>query len=399
MIFVDRGEEPEELANERSRKLAAVAIGKARDLTKYDPQEVKNKLYKQQGHCCAYCGGMFEPEGNPLDHFRPKSGADDVNWTVLPDEPHDPTKFLDWFDTNLSHERRERANTQSSPWIRNPNLYWWLTWTWENLVFACVTCNSQTHKGNRFPLKRGTRALLEHEQPPAQEQPLLVDPSRSDPLDHIRFAPDTTNGWGPIPRTQQGRWTIAVLGLHQRPTLRDRWRDCAANIIKNESFVSFFNGVHQLSQSERERQWQSLTDEQLYRRSEYRALRWCVFDYELRSRRLASLGLPLPRPWHVRTIPTRPVWTDRPEIGRFPHHLQMRIRALRPRLDGDAEKRELLEVIVELCSHGPLTAQELGAITERKSPRYLENEYLQPLTSGPSPRLAYDARIDAYRRL
>ncbi len=396
MIYVDRGEEPEDLAKERSRRLASAAInGRPKDCTGYDPDAVRTQLHRRQHSCCVYCGGVFELEGQPIEHFRPKAYAEDVNWAAIPDEPDDVGSFFKWFDEHLSMERKNRATLA---WVKNAEVYWWLAWTWENLAFACVTCNSPTHKGNRFPLKRGTPILSLHEQPPAIEQPLLLDLSRCDPLEHLLFAPDMSTGWGPVAKTIEGRWTIAVLGLHQRPTLRTQWTHRAHDIENNEAFKSFFVALGKATNEDLRDIWDKLTRVLLYQGPDYRAFRWCVFEHHFRRHKLERLGLQLRRPWQVVPSTPKPVFIERPELDPFPERLRMRVRALRPKPDNHGQE-ELKHVLVELCGDRALTSKELAEITERKTPGYLESEYLRPLTSGPSPRLAYDPQTKTYRRV
>ncbi len=398
MIHVDRGEEPEDLAKERSRQLAHASIhGRPPEILGYGTKGVHSLLQHRQNHRCAYCGKFVEGVGDPIDHFRPKAYAEDANWSAIPAEPGEGEvgDFFKWFDEYLSTDRKERT---TSPWVKNTNVYWWLAWTWENLNYACGACNSPTYKGNRFPLKRGTAVLAQYVQPPGPEKPLLVDPSRCDPLEHIRFARDTSNGWGPVPLTGEGRWTIAILGLNHRPSLRTEWINCAADIENNEAFKSFFVAVGKVTNDALRGMWEKLTQEWLYPRPDYRAFRWCVFDHHFREHRLKGLGLELPRPWKVVPSTPKPVFIERPELAPFPEQLQMRIRALRPRLDEKNAIEELKNVLVELCNHRALTSKELSAITDRKALTHLETEYLQPLTMGPSPRLAYDTQGKTYSR-
>jgi 5-methylcytosine-specific restriction endonuclease McrA len=234
MIRVDRGEEPDELPRERSTQLACAKIyGRPEapnDFTGYGEEYVRNALLESQRFRCAYCELPIDQSGFPIEHFRPKVCADDVNWSVVGAPPKDE-EFFAWFDRCFVDAREP-----SSRWVRGKDRYWWLAWSWENLFYACSACNSRAHKGNKFPLKPGSVNLSEMEVPPGSEIALLLDPSIFDPLDHIRFAPDREDNWGPIPRTDEGRWTIAILGLNKRPGLRDRWKHCARQIRDDPDF-------------------------------------------------------------------------------------------------------------------------------------------------------------------
>jgi len=104
--------------------------------------------------------------------------------------------------------------------------YWWLAWTWENLMFSCAPCN-RSHKRGLFPLRAGSIPLAEHQMPPGQEIPLLIDPFMEDPIDHIQFRPISVKGrdrWLPFPRSGsiKGATTIKIAGL-DKPRLIDHY--------------------------------------------------------------------------------------------------------------------------------------------------------------------------------
>lgn len=149
MIYVFRPTfEPPELAAQRSARLPAlrdvVAAGT------FSPRAVKGyeiarpALFVAGHHKCWYCEKAVEMSDQPVEHFRPKA------------------------------------------------TYWWLSWTWSNLHFACEQCNR--HKGDRFELRGGTR-LTPEEMPPGTEEPLLLDPSAEDPSIHIVFRPAPEGHW------------------------------------------------------------------------------------------------------------------------------------------------------------------------------------------------------------
>lgn len=402
MIGVDRGDEPDELSEERSCRLARAFIKNRppnNEIKGYDPDSVKKRLLERQLGSCAYCGKFIEGVGDPIEHFRPKSYAKTVDWNKVPTEPEDPGPFFQWFDEYLS-STAPTSNRQEA-WIRNNETYWWLAWTWENLFYACGTCNSQTYKGNCFPLEKDTIALSPHEQPAGQEKPLLLDPSRYDPLDHLRFTPDRIGGgWALIPKTRQGRWTMAILGLHNRPSLRTEWTNCALDIENNAAFKTFFETLSQSSgTNDLLDKWTTLREALLDKRADYRTCRWCVFDFYFRKHKLKTRGIDLPRPWVIKMRTPLPVFNVRPELDPFPENLRMRIRALPGRFDNDARKDTFKDILVELCKHGPLTIEELAKITRFETLAYLQSEYLTPLIQGPGSRLGYDTQTKVYRRV
>lgn len=102
--------------------------------------------------------------------------------------------------------------------------YWWLAWTWRNLLFSCQPCNT-SHKGIKFPLGPASAALVPEQSPPGTELPLLIDPASEDAISHVKFThhPNLTRQrWRPLPRngSAKGHQTIRVLGL-DRPMLLD----------------------------------------------------------------------------------------------------------------------------------------------------------------------------------
>lgn len=397
MIFVDRGDEPDELADERSYRLAYASIhGRPENarIGGYDPDSVRKRLIDRQFGCCAYCGKFIEDVGEPIEHFRPKSYAKTVAWSKLPPEPVDDADFFQWFDAHLSCDAPETKRRET--WVRDEDRYWWLAWTWENVVYACGTCNSQTYKGNCFPLEINTNALPLHDQPPGGEQPLLLDPSRYDPLDHLRFVPDLLGGgWALIPRTKFGRWTMAMLGLHNRPSLRTHWTNCAVDIVNNGAFERFFNTMgRKIDINQLRNEWTTLQKNLIYTRADYRTLRWCVFDHYFRNHKLKTRGLDLHHPWNVVARSPKAIFTTRPELDPLPDNLQMRVRALPSRLDSRGQD-ELKDLLADICRHQPATATELATIIRRDA-RYLKHEYLDRLTNGAPSRLKYDARSTKY---
>jgi hypothetical protein len=106
--------------------------------------------------------------------------------------------------------------------------YWWLAWTWKNLMFACPGCN-RSGKNDEFPLDAGSTALVPELTPPGRESSVLIDPAAEDPVPHIQFRPVLQNGkrkWVPVPRngSVRGLRTIEVLRL-DRPDLLDLYED------------------------------------------------------------------------------------------------------------------------------------------------------------------------------
>ena len=165
MIRIDRGPEPAALATRRTTQLKTVGASKpARtDAHRTAYTSVKKELAIAQHRKCCYCERIETQDFNDVEHYRPFAR------------------------------------------------YWWLAWTWENLLFACATCNRSGKKA-AFPLEDGSAALVFGQQPPGAERPLLVDPAAEDPRQHIGF--ECVNGkWLPIGRTPRGRKTLEILAF------------------------------------------------------------------------------------------------------------------------------------------------------------------------------------------
>ncbi len=207
MILVVRGAEPPALAAARAKRLASAVTAYneagapsaelSSQLKGYDAREVKQSLYDSQYKKCAYCECRAPLSSSPIEHYRPKDGA----WR---------------------HRRGEETKESQGH-------YWWLTWTWSNLLFACPRCNDAGHKGNYFPLEDGSLEAPVLVRPTtfeqagssttAEERPLLLDPSSDVFLDHVRWEPAQTELsrrlwiWSPKGLTERGRATIEILKL------------------------------------------------------------------------------------------------------------------------------------------------------------------------------------------
>jgi hypothetical protein len=184
MIRVTRGDEPPELAVERAKRLPMaqqkVAAGEklARtDLIGYD--KARLRLYASQHRKCAYCEDGTKMPYEPVEHFRPALRA-----------------------------------------IRGPSFadggYWWLAWTWENLLFACSICNS-SFKKDLFRLEDGSPVMVPMEALPCDERAVLVDPADPldvDPMDLIVYQPVGVR-WIPTGRggDARGAKIVELLGL------------------------------------------------------------------------------------------------------------------------------------------------------------------------------------------
>jgi uncharacterized protein (TIGR02646 family) len=183
MIQVYLGPEPHKLLLVREVELPVLrALGRhpsAKEILGY--AIVKDELWEEQHYKCCYCEMKVTKSFNDVEHHRPKGSAD-----RLPGS----------------------AETYG---------YWWVAFTWDNLLFACASCN-RSGKNDLFPLEAGSVALRVGQAPPGQEKPLLIHPAKESGIRHIRFAPKTIGGetyWVPEARNDSARGaaTIRVCGL------------------------------------------------------------------------------------------------------------------------------------------------------------------------------------------
>jgi hypothetical protein len=193
MILISRGQEPANLKSLRTKKLADFSelndAPNVDQLTGY--QIVKDELKKAQYWKCCYCEQKIGGQYNDLEHFRPKL----------------------------------RANRL--PGCLQTNGYWWLAYSWENLLFACASCN-RTGKNDLFPLKTGSVTLATNQLPPGNEDPYLLDPGGyKNPVEHIQFVKSRSNSnhrsfnWYAHPRgkSELGEKSIDVCRLNRSDLL------------------------------------------------------------------------------------------------------------------------------------------------------------------------------------
>ena len=189
MIRIQRGREPAELRAVRAtelprvRTIAALNRPTSKEIGgKYEV--VKQMLWERQHHKCCYCEHLCQLGYHDVEHYRPKAEAN----------------------------RGAGFPTHG---------YWWLTWTWSNLLFSCPGCNRGGAKNSKFPLAAGSMPLIAEEAAPGNEVPLLIDPATESGGRHIQYRPFTKLGrqsWAPCGTTDKGRRSVADLMLN-RPDL------------------------------------------------------------------------------------------------------------------------------------------------------------------------------------
>ena len=147
----------------------------------YYKRDVKDVLMRIHHQKCCYCETKLPiPANLHVEHFRPKGAV-----------------------------RQSRDDNDEFPG------YYWLAYSWENLLLACFDCNT-TYKGTVFPLENPTQRACSHHDDLAVERELFVNPAEEDPREHIRFHGDL-----PVWCSERGRHTIEGLGLRST-ILRDQ---------------------------------------------------------------------------------------------------------------------------------------------------------------------------------
>jgi uncharacterized protein (TIGR02646 family) len=293
MIRIDRGDEPPELTSSRIRQLALAALsGPPTDFVGYDVSPVKERLWETQHRKCAYCERPQGLENQPIEHFRPKAH------------------------------------------------YWWLAWTWENLFFACYHCNGQGIKGDHFPIQGPALAAWDFD---LTHEDGLVDPSLTDPLDHIRWVPMRATGdrshwaWIPRPHSLAGSRTLRVFDWKKESLGVEVTHHIRTKVLEDYQSVS--------GQPAR---WYQLHSRLLSGYARFQAATWCALEV---WRDQDKLSLPsLPRPGHARPfvvprgLPAAPAGT--------PNRAWWRLLA----------QTEYDEAILEICDAQPRNRSDLVEI-------------------------------------
>jgi len=286
MIRIQRGAEPSALAAARARRLAAsfqaynVHGAGSPELTAtlvgYNVPTVKDTLFLAQHKKCAWCERRRDYSSSPVDHYRPKDGA----WR---------------------HKRGARR-------VVDRGHYWWLTWTWTNLLFVCPRCNDAGHKANHFPLAAGSAVIAPPSRPyrgrvgsalfrTASERPLLIDPGAEDPLDHVVWRPLQTQldrrnwKWSPWGLSARGWETIEVLRLGELADEIEHHLRTAVLPSLEEVEAHFLAGRKVAGMA----RWKALLAGVLGPASPLSAATWCAIEHWMPASRRRRWRLPAPR--------------------------------------------------------------------------------------------------------
>ena len=138
--------------------------------TIFSSTAVRESLIQVQHKKCCYTEAFLEDISH-IEHFRPK--------TAIRDEQASPRQYPGYF---------------------------WLAYTWDNLLMCNTKVNSS--KNDMFPLHIPLDRARSIDEPLEKESPVLIDPANEDPRKHIRF-----DGDAPFGISDRGKKTIALLGL------------------------------------------------------------------------------------------------------------------------------------------------------------------------------------------
>lgn len=159
-------------------------------------KELKEYLHKVFHGKCGYCEiKIGSPEIGTVDRYRPNNGVRDKN------------EFYQ-------------------------DLYWWLTFEWDNLIYACKECNQ--YKGNYFPIK-GKRVLNEKDDY-EKEHRMLLNPYLDEPSNHLNYLHHDS---GQIEAsTDRGNQTIELLRLNRTNLIEGRKKARKEIIDAIESLIN-----------------------------------------------------------------------------------------------------------------------------------------------------------------
>ncbi len=162
-----------------------------------DPEEkIGQLLRKEFNHRCAYCEQIIDPKSPAFNgRYRPKRNAKNLDGTESQDH------------------------------------YYWLTYTWKNLLLLCPDCFS--YKYNSFPVKGNRCTIKATGASLKKENALLLNPGDEDPESSIQYSRDGEM----IGTDERASMTIEILKLN-RIDLLERRRQAGLRYIKNFSDVS-----------------------------------------------------------------------------------------------------------------------------------------------------------------
>lgn len=323
MIRIIRGPEPPDVRRARIWRLARAGLRWLDDRTVPGAFDGYDKgraiLWDQQHHKCAYCEAPYLRRSAHIEHYRPKA------------------------------------------------TYWWLAWSWDNLLQICGTCN--TVKKDGFDLHEPHDRLSPLGVPPGDERPKLIDPARTDPRRHIRFArkPDPENPdrlrWEPEALTDEGRHTIEALSMHD--DLLDNYMLFAEHFTGPTGPLAPIRRAIERGQDARQRFWEVVTDH-LAAHQPYRSLAHDIltdFRDEMCNHRKIDLPPVLDISDDRQPTPYLPLLPPDPTLDGWPLQTQLHIRLVR---SGQSTVSEREAALIAVLREGPQTRNQLADLFGKK---------------------------------
>ena len=151
--------------------------------------------------------------------------------------------------------------------------YWWLAYEWNNMYASCQRCNGM--KASRFPIE-GARAVFDRPESLEEEKPLLLDPCRDDPDEHLAFGEAGIIA----PKSRRGEVSIQVFGLN-RDDLREARQEAMEAVRHRVTLAVLQNHLNEEMDS-------IAGSREPYAAARRAALSWLVLD--LRAKVEASTG-------------------------------------------------------------------------------------------------------------
>ncbi len=167
--------------------------------------EFRERLIILQDGKCGYCEKKIDK--GDIEHYRPKAAVitEEVNGNYI-----------------------------------QPG-YYWLAYSWWNMLLACSDCNSQEFKGNKFPLVGGEiNRCKDHNENINLESPVLIDPINEVAEKLIEYNNETAI---PIKRNVRAQRTIDILGLNTRTSLVEDRREKLASYRMNKIVANLPRGI------------------------------------------------------------------------------------------------------------------------------------------------------------
>lgn len=142
--------------------------------------------------------------------------------------------------SDIEHFRPKRAYQQAKGGALLRPGYYWLAYSWSNMLIACTDCNSKACKGNVFPVA-GPRSTSPSDC--RAENKSIINPTEEDPSIYITFRHDVPHGHDANGR---GDENIVLFNLKHRADLVESRRDRLGNYkaMKKIATANLHGGIN-----------------------------------------------------------------------------------------------------------------------------------------------------------